>query len=472
MEIKFGTDGWRGIIADDFTFQNVRYCAQSYADYLNEAGLAEHGLVVGYDTRFASEDFAAAAAEVIAANGIRVYLCSKTAPTPVISYGVRHLQAGGAIIITASHNPAKWNGFKIKSPDGASAPTAVERDVEARIPGVISSASTISIPLQRGIAENLIQMVDLDPPYFAQLAKLVDLPGIRQGRFSIAVDSMFGAGSGYFRRLMEGGTTTVHEINGERNPVFPGIQPEPIGRHLAKLAETMKTGSFSIGLATDGDADRVGMVDERGTPLTPLQIFALLALYLLEVKGERGTIVKTITTTNMLHGLGKLYGVTVLETPVGFKHVAPKMMELDALIGGEESSGFGFRGHVPERDSIVAGLYMLDLMKQKNMSPSELIEYLYGKVGPHHYYRLDLEFPASERDRIMDNLTSKTIDKLANIHVVKLNTMDGYHFTLEDGSWLLFRFSGTEPLLRIYSEAGSLERARALVSEGRHLLGV
>lgn len=472
MRIKFGTDGWRGIIADDFTFENVRYCAQSMAEYLKTSGLAPRGAVIGYDTRFASEDFAAAAAEVLAGNDIKVYLCKKATPTPVVSFGVRHLKTGGAIIITASHNPGRWNGFKIKSPDGASAPTEVERQVEAGIPDIIDAGRTVSVDLEQAVADSLVEYVDLDAPYMEHIGKLVDVGSIRNSGLRIVVDSMYGAGIGYFQRIVGGGPTIITEINGERNPIFPGIQPEPIARHLGKLSSCIKETGASIGLATDGDADRIGIVDDKGNPLTPLQIFALLALYLLEVRGERGPIVKTITTTNMLFKLGKLYNVPVFETAVGFKYVAPLMLKEDALIGGEESSGFGFRGHLPERDGILAGLYILDFMNRLDKTPSELISYLYSKVGPHHYQRLDIEFRPSDRERLLRRLSDEPPESIAGKKVVKASRLDGYHFSLSDSSWLLFRFSGTEPLLRIYAEASSMEKAKTLVAEGRQLLQI
>ncbi len=470
--IKFGTDGWRGIIADDFTFDNVRRCAQSLAEYLQDKGVASRGLVIGYDTRFASENFAAAAAEVVAANNIKVYLCPQATPTPVISYGIRDRKAAGAIIITASHNPAQWNGFKIKSEDGASAPTDVEANIESRLPQIIAQDRVKRLALDDGIAKGLIEYFDPAPAYYDHVAQLIDLQNLRQAGLKIVVDSMFGAGTGCFRRFLQGDKTVLTEINGERNPIFPGIQPEPIARHLTKLSTLVRESAADVGLATDGDADRIGVVDEKGNPLTPLQIFALLALYLLEVRGERGPIIKTLTTSSMLYKLGKIYNVPVYETRVGFKYVAPKMISVNALIGGEESSGFGFRGHLPERDGILAGLYFLDLMSKLKKTPSQLIEYLYSKVGPHHYQRTDLEFPPAERERIIDSLKSKIPSQIANSEVVKVNTIDGFHFSLADGSWLLIRLSGTEPILRIYAEASSLERAKLLVTEGRNMLGV
>ena len=471
--IKFGTDGWRGIIADEFTVPNVCYCAQAVAEYLAASDQASRGFVVGYDTRFASERFAAAAAEVLAGNGIKVALCSSAAPTPLISFAVVHQQAAGAIIITASHNPPEWNGFKIKTSDGASAPTEVEHEVEGRLPEIIRTDRVRRMPLEKALAEGLITHLDIAPVYDRRMAELVDLGAIRGGGLTVAVDSMFGAGIGHFARILAGGRTQVKEIHGERNPVFPGMkQPEPIGRNLTELCAFVPRVRADVGLATDGDADRIGMVDEKGQPLTPLQIFALLALYLLEVRGERGAIVKTLTTTRMLNKLGEMYNVPVFETKVGFKYVAPLMLAHNALIGGEESSGFGFRNHIPERDGILAGLCLLELISRTGKRPSELIEHLYSKVGPHHYHRVDIEYPADQRQAIVARLKDHLPTHLGGIPVSRVNTEDGYHFLLSDGSWLLIRFSGTEPLLRVYSEAPSLEAAKGLIAAGREILKV
>jgi len=472
VKIKFGTDGWRGIIAEDFTFDNVRLCAQSVAEYLKDTGLASRGLLIGYDTRFASEYFADAAGEVIAANGIKVSLCPKATPTPVISYGVVHQKAAGAIIITASHNPAQWNGFKVKTEDGASAPSDIVFEIERRLPKIVAQDRIKNLSLDDPLSQGLINYLDLAPAYFQHLEQLIDTESIQKAGLKITVDSMYGAGSGYFKRLLGGGKTEVMEINGERNPIFPGIQPEPIAPHLSKLSNKVKETGANIGLATDGDADRLGIVDENGQILTSLQIFSLLALYLLEVRGERGAIIKTLNTSSMMDRLGEIYNVPVYETSVGFKHVAPKMMAENALIGGEESSGFGFRGHVPERDGILAGIYFIDMMSKLNKTPSELIDYLYSKVGPHYYHRLDVEFPHNEREKILQRFTQAMPTHLADTEVTKVKTVDGKQFLLADGSWLLFRFSGTEPLLRIYAEAPSLAKAETLIAEGRKILKV
>lgn len=477
--IKFGTDGWRGIIADDFTFDNVRICSQALADYLKQAKLADKGLVIGYDTRFASEDFASAAAEVVAGNGIKVYLCSKPTPTPVVSYGVVARKAAGAIIITASHNPAIWNGFKIKTADGASAPTEVIKQEEKNISRIKSISRIFKRgkvnrkPLAEATQQGLIEEIDLAPIYEKHVSDLVDLQKLRQKRLKIIVDSMFGAGTGYFKDLLGGEAIDITEINGERNPSFPGIRPEPIAPNLKKLSALVKEEKASVGLATDGDSDRIGIIDENGTFITQLETFALLALYLLETRGQKGAIVKTITTSSMLYRLGEMFNVPVYETPVGFKYVAPVMLSQNALIGGEESGGYGFRGNVPERDAILAGLYFLDFMVSTGKTPSELLEYLFSKVGAHYYNRVDIKFPADKRQAVIDRLKNNLPEKIDRVKVEKLDTYDdGYRFTLADGTWLLIRLSGTEPLIRIYAETGSRERVQELLDFGKKLAGL
>jgi len=427
---------------------------------------------VGYDTRFASEDFASAAVEVIAGNGIKVYLCPKATPTPVISYGILAKQAGGAIIITASHNPATWNGFKYKSEHAASAPSEVTTEIEKHISHTLATEKITKVPLAQALEQRLVEYLDLAPIYSQQVAKLIDLNELRQAGLKIAVDPMYGVGAGYFKMLLGDGATEIIEINNERNPLFPGIQPEPIAANLAKLSATVKKQGADVGLATDGDADRIGIIDEKGTFLTPLQVFALLCLYLLEVRGERGLIVKTITTTSMLYRLGEIFNVPVRETAVGFKYVAPIMLAENALIGGEESGGYGFRGHMPERDGMLAGLYFLDLMLKTGKTPSELLNYLYSKVGPHYFKRVDVKFPASERQTITNRIKDNFPKSIDGVKVVETNTRDGFRFVLADTAWLLIRFSGTEPVLRIYTESNTLARVEKLLERGKEIAGV
>ncbi len=479
--IRFGTDGWRGIIAEDFTFDNVRICARAVAEYLKGEGLEDRGLVIGYDTRFASEDFAAACAEVVAGSNIKVRLCVRPAPTPVVSFAVRATESGGGIIITASHNPGAWNGFKYKSGDGASASGETISRIEANIAALTGSsfagtstpASGVGRPVpEEALWNRFVEHIDPAPAYLNHLSRLVDVEGLRGQKLSIIVDSMYGAGSGYFGTILDEGNLDITEINGERNPAFPGIQPEPIAKNLIDLCCLVRERHADVGLATDGDADRIGIVDENGQFLTQHQVFALLCLYFLEVRGERGAIVKTLTSTTMLSRLGEIYDVPVYETAVGFKYVAPVMIENNAIIGGEESGGYGFRGHVPERDGILAGLYFLDFMAKTGKTPSQLLEYLYSRVGPHHYDRLDFHISAVDRESIMSRLSSGTPEEIAGLRVTGVDTTDGFRFVLSDGSWLLIRFSGTEPLVRIYSETESMERARVLLDEGRKLVDV
>lgn len=476
-EIRFGTDGWRAVIAEDYTFDNVRLCAQALAGYLKGATRAEPSVVVGYDTRFASEDFAAATAEVLGANGIRTYLSTATIPTPVVSHAVAGLKASAGVVITASHNPARWNGFKIKGPDGSSAPVGVVASVEARIAALIQrgtgSAGAVSRrPLDELVTDGVVQWYDAATPYCSAVGRLVDLDALKQMEGTVVVDSMFGAGSGFFSGLVGGGTLRVEEMNGERNPAFPGIRPEPIGPNLERLCRRVPEAGAMMGIATDGDADRVGIVDEHGEFMNQHQVFALLCYYLLGVRRERGDIIRSITTTEMLSLLGKKYNVPVYVTKVGFKYIAPLMLEYNALIGGEESGGYAFRGHVPERDGILAGLYFLDMLRRTGKRPSVLLQELYDIVGPHYYDRLDLEMEPSNRSRVAQTLDSLAPDAVGGTVVDRVDRTDGVMLVLADGSWVLYRLSGTEPLVRIYVETDSRERVQGLLAAGRALLGL
>lgn len=480
IPIKFGTDGWRAIIAEDFTFDNVRLAAQAWCHYLQQAGKTSRGLVIGYDTRFASERFARACAEVAAANGLQVYLCDRPAPTPVVSHTIRHFGADGAIVITASHNPGEYNGFKIKDENSSSAPQPVVDEVESYLPELALPGMVKRMPFEDAQRAGRVRIVNPVPDYEESIRRLVTperLDRMRNAGLKIAVDSMYGAGAGYFKRVLSGGATQVTELHGVRNPAFPGLQPEPISRNLKRLETTVRRAA-SVGLATDGDADRLGVVNEHGVFVTQLQVYALLALYLLESRGLRGPLIKTITTSTMIDLLGDRFGVEVVETDVGFKYVGPEMIARDALMGGEESGGYGFRGHIPERDGILAGLYFLDLMVSTGKTPSQLIAYLYGLVGPHYYDRTDLHYPQDQREAIIGRVAEPR-DQLVVGAVVRQEVfgrngepIGGVRFTLADKSWLLVRFSGTEPVLRIYAECGTPEAVSALLSAGRGLSGL
>jgi len=471
-DIRFGTDGWRAIIAEDFTFANVRRCALAVAEHLRDTGLAERGLVIGFDTRFASDRFAAAAAEVATALDIPVYLAAAPTPTPVVSYSILNQRAGGGIVITASHNAPEYNGFKYKPAYAGSASPEIVSELEERI-AQHGDGPVPRLPLNEGVRQGLLHRFDPSPPYLSHLATLVDLERLRSAGLAVAIDSMYGAGIGYLRQLLGGGRMTLTELHAERNPNFPGFaQPEPIAPNLNALAQVIQEEGMAVGLATDGDADRLGVMDERGGFVTQLQTFALLVYYLLEVRGERGAVVRSITTTSMADRLGERYNVPVYETAVGFKYIGPLMLQHEALVGGEESGGYGFRGHIPERDGILAGLYFLDLMVRTGRTPSQLIADLYALVGPHHYDRLDVRFDAEERGAILQRLEASRPEELDGAPVEGVDTIDGVRYRLADGSWLLLRFSGTEPLLRIYTETNSEARCQRLLSEGRTLAGV
>lgn len=469
--IHFGTDGWRGQIAEDYTFANVRRCAQGFANYLLSKGWAGESVVIGFDKRFDSEHFAAAAAEVLTANGLKVWLTDGPTPTPVIAYAVVDRKAKGAINITASHNPATDDGFKVRDPHGGAIDPEGLKQIEGLIPG---SEGVKRLPYVEAEAKGLVQVFDPAPPYINNLKLLVDLEGIRAAGLKVMVDPMWGNGGGWFPRLLAGGGTTVEEIHKERNPIFPEMRrPEPIPPNVdVGLHATVERGADVL-LITDGDADRMGIGDEQGRFMNQLQVMALLALYLLEVRGQRGPIVKTLSTTSMINRLGELYGVPVYETGVGFKYVAPKMMETDAILGGEESGGYAFRGNVPERDGILGNLMFLDFMVKTGKKPSQLLEMLFAKVGAHYYDRVDVPFPTEQRDSVRQRVAAaKTGDVLAGLKVANIDTTDGFKFNFEAGGWMLIRFSGTEAIIRVYCEVLRPELVQPVLDAGLKLAGL
>lgn len=469
--IKFGTDGWRGVIAEDYTFDNVRRCAQGTAEYFLRHGARERGMVIGYDNRFASENFAAAVAEVLAGNGIPVRLTDRGTPTPVISYAILANKAAGAINITASHNPGADNGFKVRSEFGGAVDPAVLVEIEAAIPDSVQAVKRIS--LADGMAQKLIEKFDASTAYLAHLPDMLDLAPIKQAGLSVVHDPMWGVGSGWLTRLLDGGKTTVTEIHSGRNPIFPDMKrPEPIPPNTARLQETVPAMHASAGCLTDGDADRVGFVAETGRFVNQLEVYALLAYYLLEVRGLRGPIVKTVSTTSMLDKLGKIYNVPVYDTGVGFKYIAPKMLEVNALIGGEESGGFAVRGHMPERDGMLCSLFLLDLMVKLGKTPTQLLDHLFSIVGAHYYDRIDTPFPPERNAGVRAKIASEKPTQIAGIPVVNINTLDGFRYEMDDGGWMLIRFSGTEPIIRVYTETTHGDKVQDILQAGLRLAGL
>lgn len=471
--IKFGTDGWRGVIAEDYTFDNVRRVAQAYATFLKEIGDADKGIVIGYDHRFGSEHFAAATAEVMAGNGIHTYLTAGPMPTPVISFAILWKQAGGAVNITASHNPATDNGFKIRASYGGAVASEKLTDVEKNLPRDQSGVQRLS--RHRAEEGGLLEYIDPTVAYIEQLKRLVNVDRIRAAGLKVVHDPMWGVGAGWFPRILgPESETTIHEIHAVRNPIFPEMErPEPIPPNTAVCQATVPNLGANVGILTDGDADRVGIVAEDGSFVNQLQVYALLAYYLLEVRGERGAIVKTLSTTSMLEELGRRYDVPVYETGVGFKYVAPKMLETNAMIGGEESGGYAFRGHIPERDGLLAGLMFLDLMVQTGRKPTQLIEDLYSLVGGHYYDRVDVHYPPERRAEILGRVRTTRPETLAGFPVERIDTTDGWKYYLGgDGGWMLIRFSGTEPVMRVYTETLNPGNVEKILRSGLDLAGV
>jgi phosphomannomutase len=469
-DIRFGTDGWRGRVAEDYTFDNVRRCTQGFASYMRGQGKEGAKIVVGHDKRFSGEYFAAAVAEVLAANGFRVLLTNGASPTPVISFAVVAQGAAGAVNVTASHNPPTDNGFKVRNEHGG----AIAPEGLLEIEGLIPDISDVKrIALNEALANETIAYFDPAPAYLEQISRLIDVQPIKDAGLTILVDAMWGNGAGWFPRILGGGKTQIVEIHAERNPLFPEmLRPEPIPPNVDVALTRVQEIGADVAIINDGDADRVGIGDEHGNFVNQLQVYALLAMYFLEVRGERGPIVKTLSTTSMLEKLGKIYDVPVYQTGVGFKYVAPKMLETDALIGGEESGGYAFRGHVPERDGILAGLFILDLMVRMGKTPSQLIEHLYSQVGAHYYDRIDQRFPADQRETTRQHILDADPARIGGLAVSGLDTTDGFKFNLADGGWLLIRFSGTEAMIRVYCETTERDRVQPILEDGLRIAGL
>ncbi|MEE9599522.1 MAG: phosphoglucomutase/phosphomannomutase family protein [Anaerolineales bacterium] len=470
QQIKFGTDGWRGHVGENYTFANVRRCTQGFASYLIDEGFQGRWVIVGHDRRYQAEQFAAAAAEVLAGNGLKVYLTDGPTPTPVISYAVVDKKAAAAINITASHNPYTDNGFKVRDENGG----AIDPDGLLRIEKNIPDTEDLvkRIPITDAIDAGSLVMFDAAPAYIEHIQTLIDLQPIKDAGLRVLVDPMWGNGAGWFPKLIGGGATKVFEIHQDRNPNFPEMsRPEPIPPNVDVGLDATLDHKADVLIINDGDADRLGIGDEKGQFVDQLRVYALMAYYLLEVRGMRGPIVKTLSTTTMLDKLGEIYDVPVHHTGVGFKYVAPKMIETDAMIGGEESGGYAFKGNVPERDGILAGLYFLDFMVKMDMKPSELLEVLFDKVGAHYYGRIDTPFKGDRADKI-NRIETADPETIGGLKVSGLVTIDGYKFELEDGGWMLIRFSGTEPIIRVYCETTYLDRVDAILEDGLKIAGI
>jgi phosphomannomutase len=480
--IVFGTDGWRARIADEFTFENVRRCADGVAHYVAEEGTTAKGVVVAYDRRFASEHFAAAAAEVLVAHDIPVVIASQAVPTQMSSFEVVQRGSAAGIVITASHNPWVDNGFKVKAPSGAAAGPEILSVVEARLADNGGDHGPVERrPLADAEAAGLVERFDPFEGYEAFVRRTIDLDALRAADIRLLVDPLYGVGAGWIPRLLRDGRIRVDEIHRERNPYFGGINPEPIRPNVDEALSIVAGGGYDLALLLDGDADRAGAADEQGTFIHQLQVTGLLMYYLAEHREWRDPVVVSVNNTSMAARLGKRYGIDTYETPVGFKFIGPKMIETGAMMGAEESGGYGFGMHLPERDGIYADLLLLDhFLREKaagRWPVSRAIEHFHEIAGPSFYRRIDVhvdraEYPEVKR-RLLVDLAGAGPSELAGETVartVALDTGDGFKFFLADGSWLLIRTSGTEPLVRVYTEATSAEARDSMLVAGERLV--
>ena len=450
--IKFGTSGWRARIAGDFTFANVRRLTAAIAGYLDESGAAPAGVIVGYDTRFLSEEFAAAAAEVLAGAGIRARLSVRSVPTPVVAHAVAHHRAAAWITITASHNPAADNGLKLSSPTGAAALPEATRAVEARVVGLPPPAG---LPLAEGRRRGLVEDADFAPAYLAHCRALVDLEAIRRARLRVVVDVMHGPARGYLDRLLEEAGAEVTVLHGERDVLFGGHAPEPSEEHLGPLIAEVRARSAHVGLATDGDADRFGIVDADGTVLAPNPILAVILRHLLVHRGWRGGVARSLATTHLLDRIAAQHDCPVHETPVGFKYLGDLITQGTAMFGGEESGGLSLRGHPPEKDGILAGLLVAELAAVEGTSVAGVLQRLHREVGELVSGRINVPLTEAVRASLPGRIAAPPT-RLAGRPVVRAQTTDGLKLHFADGAWVLVRPSGTEPVARLYVEAADL----------------
>ena len=471
--IKFGTSGWRGIIARDFTFENVRLATQGIADYLNSSPVTRHSslVILGYDTRFLGREFSLAAAEVLAANGLEPLLCNRDTPTPVIAHNIRHRKAIGGINMTASHNPAEYQGLKFSTSNGAPATPEVTGQIEANIARLQAAGWSFKSAV---IGMFQCKTFDPQPAYFKQLHKLINFAVLKKAKLKVAVDLSYGTGHGYLDTLLEkagvprSGITLFHN---ELNPLFGGHHPEPNAANMADVSKFVRSGKAQIGLGLDGDADRFGIVDKDGTWLTPNQVLTLSLYHLKKNRGWTGAVVRTVPSSHQVDAVAELLGVKVYETPVGFKYIGALMESEPIIVGGEESGGLSVKGHVPEKDGILACLLMAELVATEKKSLGQILKELARQIGEFYTDRINVSFAPEKKEALLAKLGSG-LKNIGPFKVEKFITTDGYKFLLPDREWVAFRASGTEPLIRCYIEAKSRANLKKLQTACRELLKV
>jgi len=456
--IKFGTDGWRGVIGDDFTFANVRRVACAITRYVVRAEKPNAGVLVGYDTRFGSERFARVAAEAVSMAGVPVWIAEKACPSPALSLLVRQRGAAGGIMITASHNPYKWNGMKFKASYGSSALPSIVAQVETELATVLANGVP-PLPTQ----PEHIQTLTMLSPYLETIEKIVDWERIRAAKFRFVADPMHGAARGLLRELMTRHGVVCDEIRGTRDPLFGGVNPEPIEPHVEALRRAVLAGKYDAGLCADGDGDRIGAMDRDGTFITPHQIFSILLWHLAGTRGIPGDVAKTFSSTKMLDKIAEKFGRKIFETPIGFKYICELMLERDILLGGEESGGIGTKLYLPERDATVMALLLVEVMAWHKKSLGELVAQLHAEFGEHHYGRIDLELKPGQKERAIEHFSGAKMKRVLGYDVARRENLDGIKVYLGDTGWVMLRASGTEPMLRVYSETRNPAATRQIL---------
>lgn len=467
--LRAGTDGWRGVISKDLNFDTFRIIAKGYAEWLKEKGRHERGVAVGFDRRFLSHQYAKEVAQVISSEGIPVHMGKRFLPTPALSLYVKAKGLSGGVMITASHNPPEYNGLKIKEYFGGPALPGTIKEVEEKIRDLIEKnpPSSNKYPDDAGVVA-----FDAMDYYIDEILKFID-PGImKKNRMAVLIDPMHGCGASYFKKILHSLGWRAKEIRADENPSFGGTPPEPIERNLRLLKEGVVREGFHLGIAFDGDADRVAAVDSSGTFITPHYIQTLLLQHLVRNRGLKGKIVKTFSTTVMMEIMGRYYGLEVLETPVGFKYITDLMLREDVLIGGEESGGIGIKGYIPERDGLFSAVLLLEALCCMGKGLKEAVDEIKKEIGEFYYERWDIPFSPYNAGEIMERIKKTERDALAGIKIKEIKIFDGIKYILEDHSWLLLRASGTEPVLRIYAETRQKGLARLLLGEGRKIAGI
>lgn len=457
--IKFGTDGWRGVIAEDFTFANARIVTQAIARYVVRGEDARKGVLVGYDHRYASDHVALAVAEVISSTGTPVWLTDKPCPTPAISLLVRQRGAAGGVMITASHNPYRWNGIKYKASYGSSALPSIVAQIEKELAEVLSN-DVPPLPPRK----DLIQSLEPRAPYLDTLEKLVDWDRLRKAKFRFVSDVMHGSAAGLLVELFRRNGISCDEIRGTRDPLFGGVNPEPIEPHIEALRKAVLAGKYDAGFCADGDGDRIGAIDRDGTFVNPHQIFALLVWHLAGTRDLPGDIAKTFSVTKLIDKLAAKFGRKLHEVPIGFKYICELMLEQNILIGGEESGGIGTSLYLPERDATVSALFLAELMAWHGKSLGELLAALHAEFGEYHCGRVDLDVTQSQKQRAVARFSDGKLKSLLDLPIVRSENMDGSKVYFGDVGWAMVRASGTENLLRIYSETSKPETTRRVLS--------